>query len=111
MTEQPNYSNQPGRKNCQDDQEVTFTEGLKERTDVEDWQYKAPEQVQITKEMKNDSKYLEYSMATILGGILLLWAAKEGCNAYFNETRASEKHIQETYNPKGLQKRIEEGRE
>jgi len=57
------------------------------------------------------SKFLTYTLAAVVAGVTLIWGVKEGCKRMDMHDKAVDKHIQETYNPKGLQKRIDEGRE
>jgi len=57
------------------------------------------------------SKFLTYTLATVIAGVMLIYGVKEGCKRIDKHDKAVDKHIQETYNPKGLQKRIDEGRE
>lgn len=116
------FENDSGRKNCQrhdnaaDNQEVVFTEGYKERENVEDWQYRAPEQLphryrEDEDEDDKSSRFLTYFMGATIAGVLLFAGLKEGCRRDDAYEKAKERHIQENYNPKGLQKKIQEERE
>ncbi|MBD3247484.1 hypothetical protein GF378_02585 [Candidatus Pacearchaeota archaeon] len=59
----------------------------------------------------DESKFLTYTMGATLAGVLFFCGLKEGCKRIDKYEKAKDRHIQEKYNPKGLQKKIEQERE